>query len=655
MVVRYYKRSDFTVGNRILTKVLSEALTVPDTPSAKYPGKVTRKVMSESVTADATFLRGAGIKFNPGHYAWYVPPYDATFLSGYRIDYYTAAYVTFINTLAGNSNIKGVLISPYWKALEGATAGDYAAGFAAMDTILAAAAAIGKKVIVRAESRVDGGFGQLNDVFPDYIVNGASYGTQIIYHSGTTIYSSTTAKVWETATMDRYIAMTQAYAARYDSNPTLTMWGNGETAISIPNGTGTFTQLDWLTQLKRYLIAARTAFATTEIRCCANDLYPGTGTAIDLYMDDLLSTCDTYAIAVGGPDVYPATVTQADRMFAGLDIAGASVYTDRRDRIPWAVEAQFQSFVATSFTAKSLFESEYYGYTATGWLYSGGASNGQPYVMPTMKVRYFIWYVNEYDPAPTSTNILWLRDVVPYINSIAGLIYTTRPTQYGVGGGGGGGGGGTPDTSVRSTSSATTASANTLSVTKPSGAITGDVILIIASGNTAGTWSDNNGATSFAKDLTDQQEGTGGSDVAIFSRRLTGAEGSNFSFNYSATVRLTLKAICIKDPHASVIYDVTPASGNTNINSTVGGTTTSNSITTGTAKALHFVTVTVDNGGGAVTATPSGYTVPENSGDQCTAVAYKQIAAAGATGTQNWSYTPDTESIACSFAIRNNV
>ena len=408
-----------------LLPVWCAAQTAPKPPATICIGtKCSSAASATTATTATTSSSVRGIKWHPGQYAWYSPG-AVNEVSGYRADLpvHRDAILGFLDSIATEASVKGVLLAVYWKALEGDTPGDYTAGFAALDAILARAAQYNKKVILRLEARVDGSFRAISDVFPAYVANGAAFGTTVVNHQDGS-YSSTTSRMWQAATADRLIALTQAYGARYNSHPALEMFSLGETALNVADSLDGFSASAWLAQLQRLLIAGRAAFPNTAIRVSANDLWP------DSLMQRLLATCEQYAIAVGGPDVWPQDVTQADRVFAGLDQAGQSLYTDYRDRLPWAVEAQWQSF-GGKFTMRQLWDAEASGYTAPNTQYQGGPRAGQNFLMPSMKVRYFIWYVNEYN-GDASTQ--WKTAILPLIRSLNGAPASSAcPTSYATG------------------------------------------------------------------------------------------------------------------------------------------------------------------------------------------------------------------------------
>ncbi|MGE0114241.1 MAG: hypothetical protein AB7T07_05085 [Steroidobacteraceae bacterium] len=363
------------------------------------------------MTLTETASTTGAIKWHPGHYAWYVPG-AVNGVSGYRIDLATHrdSILTFIDSIANEPTIKGIQVAVYWRALEGNTAGDYSAGFAALDALLARCAKYNKRLMISFQPVVFGNYAAITDVFPAYLVNGSNYGISNL-NPGT----GAAARVWQSATMDRLIALTQAYGARYNGHANFEMFSSGETALQIVESG--FSNQALLTQLQRFIPAARAAFPNTALRIEANHLDP------DSLMTSLYASCAKYACSIGGPDIWPADVTQADRVFAGLDSNHKSVYIDYREQMPWTAEAQWQSF-SGNWTIAQLYNATVNGYTATD-----GSWNG--YVMPSMKTKYIVWYANESNLAGGTSALLWRTGIIPFIRSINGAVYSNDcPTSY---------------------------------------------------------------------------------------------------------------------------------------------------------------------------------------------------------------------------------
>lgn len=191
-----------------------------------------------------------------------------------------------------------------------------------------------------------------------------------------------------------------------------------------------------------------------------------------------------------------------------------------------------------------------------------------------------------------------------------------------------------------------------MSVSAPAGTTTGDLVVVVVHANGTVTIVDNNGSTPFTEDLDDLQEAGAGQTVSVFTRRIVGGDPSTYSFTIGSSGRWTCTAVTFQNPHASVIYDVAPAVGNSGT-TTTAGTLDSPSITTTNANAIHVVSGNSDGDTNTITGTPAGYTVQQNGGNQTTAIATKVITSPGSTGAQTWTdQTPDGW-ITLSFAIRD--
>ena len=355
-----------------------------------------------------TSVTGA-IKFHPGTYLWYMPG-AVNGVSGYRIDQpaQRTQLVNFMDTVCSDASIKGFQVAVYWRALEGDTAGDYSPGFSALDAILAKAAQCSKRISLYIGTAHFGNIASLYDVYPAYLVNDGGLGITP-FHSPQVGGSS---RIWQQATRDRLLALCAAYAARYNSNPYLEMIGGGETSLAIDVGTAGYNGAALTTQLQRFLTTARTQWPNTGIRLEANDIEGGDGNFVSLY-----ATAAKNAVTIGGPDIWPGDITQADRVFVGKGSNGSSVYKDYRGTIPWMAEAQWQSF-SGQWTLKQLYDASMTGYKPT---------NGD-FTMPSMHPSYFVWYVNEVNG---NSSTQWSSGILPFIHSVNGAVYSSNcPSSY---------------------------------------------------------------------------------------------------------------------------------------------------------------------------------------------------------------------------------
>lgn len=331
---------------------------------------------------------GDAIKWHPGHYTWL----DTVKSSSEVRVYHMAA----IDALAKEPDVQGVLIGLYWGDLEG-DQGDYSNGFAILDEYVARAAQNGKRVMVRIYDRVFGG------IDPAYLHTGYYFPTYLeadTYDGGW--YSlpgqqslNTIAKMWNPAVMDRMIALTEAYGARYDGNPAFEMIGLEETSVNAGALGGGYSDGAYIEQLQRWMTAARLAWPHTGVRLQLNYFISAYAACADL-----VARASILRISLGGPDTLPPGVAN------GLDW-GDLAYLGDNGRInytgiiPMVAENQDYS-LSNGFTLPDLF--------------AGGIARG---------AQYFIWYQNSY------SQLQWDADILPFIRSINGDVYSTAcPTSY---------------------------------------------------------------------------------------------------------------------------------------------------------------------------------------------------------------------------------
>lgn len=187
-------------------------LSVSSVMAAVVPGPPSKLCIDNDASCVATPASGGnGIKFHPGHYVM-VETWPSEFNTQEK-------RFAFYDTLAKETTIAGVFLSQReWAQLEGAR-GDYSAGFRLLDAEIEKLASLGKRLIwnphpawwTSSGSTLPSGF------IPVYL--------QSADYSGGAVRCATgwVARVWEKPVGDRWIAMMNAYGARYDSHPHMEM------------------------------------------------------------------------------------------------------------------------------------------------------------------------------------------------------------------------------------------------------------------------------------------------------------------------------------------------------------------------------------------------------------------------------------------------
>jgi hypothetical protein len=330
------------------------------------------------------------VKYRPGHYVW---PDGFYWSADKQINDFRA-----IDEIAANPYVKGIKIDFNWAYFE-KTAGDYSGGFAIVDAYLdkLSKAPAEKNLILHVTERSFGN--PTTNVYPSYVINNGWVAVRPEGESWSGGLVSA-ARMWQPEVMDRLIAMSRAYAARYDAHPRLAMYGLNETALGV-QGSG-YSNSAYYAQLKRWFTASKTAWTRTPVRLSAN--YAGSDTDMLSLFSQATTAVVNGGAAVGGPDpelpLPDVTRTiQANRLFRG---EGGG--TDLRGVVPWVGEVQAMGLgVKYTETPAEIFDYEF----------------------TTMHANYMIWMRNTW----TGGDAQKWPAILAYINSIQGRIHTAPPTR----------------------------------------------------------------------------------------------------------------------------------------------------------------------------------------------------------------------------------
>jgi hypothetical protein len=375
--------------------LLADAASPPPPSKICVNGKCSTQLATTPSGATST-----GIKWHPGHYVWLDP--HAT----------QAAQLAAIDSLSAETTVQGFQLLINWASLEGTTPGDYSQGFALVDMYLAKLASlqVPKRLILGVNERSFGtppaaGTGCADaaaGLLPAYLATNSDGGCAIAA-PGAAGSLAVTARFWESNVMDRLIALSQAYAQRYDTNPLVEMFmGNGETSVAAPAGSG-FNAATYYVQLKRWFDASEPAWPHTQLRLAAN--YGGS----NAQMLDLM----TYASAnggviIGGPDPelpLPniTRIIQTNQIFRAA-VGGGK---DFRLTVPWVGEVQSMGL---------------------GDKYTQTPADIFNYQSNTMHASYMIWMRNTWLGGPQQ---MWSTGELPFIQSVQGKIAGgSCPTIY---------------------------------------------------------------------------------------------------------------------------------------------------------------------------------------------------------------------------------
>lgn len=353
----------------------------------------------------------SAIRFNPGHYAWY----DGIIYKDGQFANKKTNLLALIDSIANEPAIQGVQVTVQWAVLEGDIAGDYSAGFAFIDEVIARCAKYGKKLMLVFGNYQIGYFSAPGTIsFPKYLLssaygavqsanaNGYRSGGVVAIPSGTYAFLANgeiSAAFWETKVADRVIALQAAYGARYNNNPALEMWSPvANLAFTTPYNTFGYSRAATATQLARILTAARQSFPNTAVRLWIDYFDNDAGTAA------VLKQAETVDTTIGGNDVLPNEDITADRVFNG---EGGT--TDYRGIVPWVSNIAYPELCGKegTFTPEQLYNHAM----------NGNSSKG----IAPQRPQYFAWVYNVSICSAGSVQ-RWSTGILPFIRSISGAV-----------------------------------------------------------------------------------------------------------------------------------------------------------------------------------------------------------------------------------------
>jgi hypothetical protein len=324
------------------------------------------------------------MKWNPGHYMQLFLNQSTPAWQQKRFGYY--------DEIASNANIEGVVLFVRWRELETAL-GSYAAGIGYLERELEKLKSLAapKRLYVRMAPQYYGTSGaQCDSYFPDYILDLGGCAASS---------SGSIAAFWNPTITNRYIALLQALAAAFDSEPYFEgIWPIRETATGRNPERG----FDWSafdTQLRRIALAARTAFTRTNVVMSVNYLESQART--DRFVEYLYKI----GVGVGGPDTAPTV-----GIWSYKTLQGHSGGVDYRGRIPihWSVEASELGYDGVGPPG---------GYTATEIM---------DFADRTLRTSHLFWARNDTVGTPAQR---WHTGILAVINSRP-LTHTRCPAVY---------------------------------------------------------------------------------------------------------------------------------------------------------------------------------------------------------------------------------
>lgn len=255
-------------------------------------------------------------KWHPGHYHKTQGPWNATG--------YCATVTSQLTRATESTHLRGEWVAYAWGAIE-TTDGVY--DWSCVDAHIAYLASVGKYLIADLAYKAF-------SPSPGNIVP-ADLTSRVVTGTGTQPVQI--APIWEADVADRYIRFLEAFAARYDSNPTVELVQMSESAPSFGGGnpSATYSTSALATQLKRVYSAAAAAFDQTVFAPMVNSLSNQAA--------GLIEHAYSLGLGVGSPDAFTVSANgdldAGSLIFSGTQVAGqGTTVRDYRGLIPHEVK-----------------------------------------------------------------------------------------------------------------------------------------------------------------------------------------------------------------------------------------------------------------------------------------------------------------------------
>jgi hypothetical protein len=274
---------------------------------------------------------GTALKFHPGFYPYFNYAGGVTMRRlGNGGD---GKDLALIRSLKAGDNVEGIAISIMWRTLDnGTSAPDY--DWSVIDAYLAAVKSVNKRLWVRVND------GQLisnasvstgRRIVPDWLIT--KYGIQSVEADYAPKPRGVASKRYNPVVTNAYIAMWQAMAARYDSDPSFegvtmfeeTAYGieTGGTSVTVDTPGADYSETAMFQQLYALMAGMRDpvkGFKTANVQIPGNYLFKSSDSAAK--WTDVFNHVMQYRMMLGGPDSWIESWTYPQGVTAHLQIAG---------------------------------------------------------------------------------------------------------------------------------------------------------------------------------------------------------------------------------------------------------------------------------------------------------------------------------------------
>ena len=313
---------------KVSTLVLALMLSVRAVAQAEAPKPPTQFCVDMQCTSTPAPSTD-GVKWHPGHYM--------LVFEGDSVD---VVLKSRIPEICREPALQGLQYRIRWHELE---TSKNVYSFREVDDIYAALKACNKRLVLQVLA-VDFSSTDGTGIVPDYMLNNPEYNGGVVQTT-----AGYKAKLWESAVMDRLVAVYDALGRRYDAMPNFEGVIVAETAFGgLPEG---YTATAWIEQLKRAIPTIVSAWPKTNVIVFNNFIQAST---TEQFVD-FVSFLHSSRVSIGGPDVLPPphAGSKGERIYRG-EIDGL----DRRGKMPAAFAVQTPELGGKegSFTPQQLYD-----------------------------------------------------------------------------------------------------------------------------------------------------------------------------------------------------------------------------------------------------------------------------------------------------------
>src|ERR1700730_5870099 len=300
--------------------------SVVQAQSTKRPQPPPQVCIGSDSVSSPTAPSGDALKFHPGFYPYF------NYAGGTNMTKFSRDQ-TLISSLKPNDKRGRRAIAIMWRTIDTGTTGP-SYDWSVIDAYLKAVKGVNKRLWVRVQDAFYGNGASTaggSRVVPDWLIN--KYGAQAVQIDYDNGRRGVAAKRYSAIVTNTYIAMYQAMAARYDSDPSfegVTLFE--ETAYAVDTRAGTpgadYNEKGMFDQLYALMAGARDGakgFKTSNVQVAGNYLFKGSDSAAN--WNAVFTQIQKYRMMLGGADSFIASWVYPSMPTASAQVAGPGTTT----------------------------------------------------------------------------------------------------------------------------------------------------------------------------------------------------------------------------------------------------------------------------------------------------------------------------------------